>query len=225
MAVNKFFQSGRSIGTTSEQRLYEDLVIEAIKIHGMDLYVIPRTVVKHDTVFGEDVLSQYRNAIPVEMYLENFEGWDGKGDIFAKFGIQVVDKATFIVSKRRWEETVRENASNLQLNNRPAEGDLVYFPLTNSTFEIMKVHADKPFFQLGTYFVFTLECQLFQYSSESFTTGIPEIDDDFLARNGNELDFSNFLITDSDNLADNITLQDEADEVLDFTRLNPFGEV
>lgn len=245
MPVNHYFQSGIPIGRQSEQRLAEDLIIETIKIHGHSLYYIPRTVIKHDRLFGEDVLSQYKHAIEIEMFLSNTEGWDGDKDMFSKFGIQVKDKATFLVAKRRWEDTVNHKGLPLQLPNRPAEGDLIYFPLTDSMFEITFVRVDDPFFQLGKYYVFTLECQLFQYSSEVIETGISEIDDTFdfktadqlqhqlklqsgdslLFQNGATITKAAFDIRQNSPLSDNHQIQEEAADILDFSVINPFGEI
>ena len=137
MATNFYFQTGNTSGTTNEQRLLEDLIIESIKIYGHDVYYLPRVSVKQDNILGEDVLSQFDNAYPVEMYLTNIQGWEGNGELFTKFGIQVTDQATFVVSKRRWEDVVGSHpAELLQLPSRPAEGDLIYLPKTNSMFEI-----------------------------------------------------------------------------------------
>lgn len=245
MPVNHHFQRGIPIGRSSEQRLVEDLIIETIKIHGHDLFYIPRTVIKHDRLFGEDVLSQYKSAVAIEMYLNNTEGWDGDKDMFSKFGIQVKDKATFLVSKRRWEDTVNLKGLPLQLPNRPAEGDLIYFPLTDSLFEVKFVKIDDPFFQLGKYYIFTLECELFQYSSEVIETGVPEIDDTFTFRtsdqmayklrlqsgdvlryqNGGSITTQSFDLLQNDPLADNAQIQQEAADILDFSVINPFGEL
>lgn len=245
MPVNHYFQSGVPIGRQSEQRLVEDLVIETIKIHGHSLYYIPRTVIKHDQLFGEDVLSQYKHAIEIEMYLSNTEGWEGDKDMFSKFGIQIKDKATFLVSKRRWEDTVNHKGLPLQLPNRPAEGDLIYFPITDSMFEIKFVKADDTFYQLGKYYVFTLECELFQYSSEVIETGLSEIDDTFGIRTSDQMDYK-ILLQNGDALlyqngtavanqafdlrlnsplSDNDVVQSEADDILDFSVINPFGEI
>jgi len=177
MATNKYFQSGITNAVNSEQLLIEDLIVESMQIYGHDIYYLPRTSVKHDFVFGEDILSQFTAAYPIEMYLANVSGWGGDREVFSKFGIEVRDKATFIVSKRRWEESIAQIAQ--QLPNRPAEGDLLYFSKTNATFEIKFVDHLDPFFQLGKFYVYTLQCEMYQYSAELINTGIPEIDADF----------------------------------------------
>ena len=86
----------------SEQLLYEDLVIEALKIYGSDVYYLPRTIVNEDVLFGEDPASSFDNAFKIEMYIDNIEGFDGEGDLFTKFGVEIRDEATFVVSKSRW---------------------------------------------------------------------------------------------------------------------------
>ena len=182
MSTNFYFQAGNTSGTTNEQRLVEDLIIESLKIYGHDVYYLPRTQVNLDTLFGEDILSQFTQAYPIEMYLTNVEGWAGEKEIFTKFGIEVRDKATFIVAKRRWENSVEQMAQAVQLPERPAEGDLIYLPKTDAMFEIKFVEHLDPFFQVGKFYVYSLQCELWQYSSEAVQTGIDEIDDDFAER-------------------------------------------
>ena len=172
MATNFYFQSGNTSGTTNEQRLLEDLIIESMKIYGHDVYYLPRRTIKQDDILGEDVLSRFENAYPIEMYLNNVDGWEGDGELFTKFGIQLTHQATFVVSKRRWEEVVGLTPDEfLQLPDRPAEGDIIYFPKTNSMFEIKFVQHLDPFYQLGKFYIYSMQCELYQYSSEIFETG------------------------------------------------------
>lgn len=243
MATNFYFQNGLTPGVSSEQRLLEDLIIESIKIYGHDVYYLPRTSVKQDNILGEDILSRFDNAYAIEMYLNNIEGWEGNNELFSKFGIQVTHQATFAVSKRRWEDVVGINP-DLQLPARPAEGDIIYFPKTNSMFEIKFVQHLDPFFQLGKFYLYSMQCELYQYSSEKFETGVTEIDkaDDVptqdslsyevLSQSGNTILTQNnqSLVKTKYNTRDNIPFSDsddfekEALDILDFTILNPFGE-
>ncbi len=123
MPTNVYFDTG----TKPEQHLYEDLMIEQLKIYGQDVYYIPRTLVKEDELLGEDVLSKFGDAYLIEMYFENTEGYEGEKEIMTKFGIEMRDEATFVVAKRRFEQLVSTD-SNLIVKTRPNEGDLVYFP-------------------------------------------------------------------------------------------------
>ena len=128
MATNVYFQSGNTSGTTNEQRLVEDLVIESLKIYGHDVFYMPRTLVNRDTIFDEDELSKFTQSYPLEMYMENVEGYEGEGDLFTRFGIEIRDQATFVLSKRRWEQMVdreEDAGGTFQLTDRPAEGDLL----------------------------------------------------------------------------------------------------
>lgn len=173
MAVNKYFTQG----TQNEQRLYQDLIIESLKVYGQDVYYIPREIVNRDNIFGDDNTSRFDNAYRVEMYIENTEGFDGEGDLFSKFGIEIRDAATFIVARRRWQQTVGqyENTIDEQFY-RPREGDLIYLTLSNTMFEITRVETESPFYQLKDLPVFKMRCEMFEYNDEDFDTGVATID-------------------------------------------------
>ena len=160
----------------SEQNLYEDLIIESLGIYGQDVYYIPRTLVNRDNILGEDPASKFDDAYLMEMYIENTEGFEGAGDLYSKFGLEIRDDATFIVSRRRWESRIGIFSSNL-VDPRPQEGDLIFLPMTNSFFEISFVEDDSPFYQLSNLPVYKMQCQLFEFNDEEFDTGIAEIDD------------------------------------------------
>lgn len=245
MAINPYFQGGLSIGVTSEQRLIESIIIQAIGIFGCEVFYIPRTSVNPDKILGEDVLNQFVRKFPIEMYLTNVEGWEGDGEQFSKFGITITDQATFVVSKRRWEEEVSLKTNNLQLIHRPAEGDLIYFPLTNALFEITYVQHLDPFFQIGKFYVYSLQCELYQYSSEVIDTGIPDLDlqaelrttDIYLyalenATGGNLLNSKGLpIIRATYNSRQQTPMTNTPDfalegaSVIDFSEANPFGGI
>ena len=160
----------------SEQHLYEDLIIESLGIYGQDVYYIPRTLVNRDDILGEDPASSFDDAYLLEMYIENTEGFEGSGDLYSKFGLEIRDDATFIVSRRRWETRVGAFSSNVT-DPRPQEGDLIFLPMTNNFFEISFVEDEQPFYQLQNVPVYTMKCSLFEYNDEDFETGIVDIDD------------------------------------------------
>lgn len=164
---------------TSEQSLYEDIIIESLQIYGQDVYYLPREIINEDTILNEDVPSKFGSSYVIEMYIENVEGFGGSGDLFAKFGVEIRDQATFIVARRRWKESVFKNSAVLTAAGitRPREGDLIYLPLTKSLFEITATDNDRPFYQLSNLPTFQMTCELFEYSSEDFDTGIDDIDD------------------------------------------------
>ena len=246
MPTNNYFQNGGGIGTTNEQRLIEDLIIESLKIYGHDTFYLPRTMVNKDTIFDEAQLSSFTQAYPLEMYLDNVQGFEGQGDIFTRFGMEVRDQATFVLAKRRWEDMVTRQGPTVARKARPVEGDLIYFSKTKSMFEIKYVDFQNPFYQAGQIYVFRLVCELFEYSSEDIDTGIAEIDAietkysqdmleyQFKLESGDLLlkEDTGSLITeayqttvsepidnaDFDNL---ITLEG----ILDFSESNPFGEI
>ena len=166
MPTNVFFNHA----VNTEQMLYEDIVVESLRMFGHETYYLPREIVEEDTILGEDVQSKFGDAYSVEMYLENTEGFEGDGDLMSKFGVQVRDQATFVISLRTWERFISLD-SNLTTSLRPNEGDLIYFPMSGSMFEIKFVEHENPFYQVGKLFVFKLQCELFEYSGEDFDTG------------------------------------------------------
>jgi|TARA_R110000803_G_scaffold92912_3_gene160391 hypothetical protein len=159
----------------SEQNLYEDIVIESLKIYGQDVYYLPRETVYEDRVFGDEVPAKYNNSYKIEMYIDNTEGFDGEGDLFTRFGVEIRDEATFVVSRRRWAQTI--GGDNNINSERPREGDLIFLPLSNSMFQITHVEHEMPFYQLANLPTYKCRAQLFDYNSEDFDTGIEEIQD------------------------------------------------
>ena len=171
MATNSYFTQG----TTGEQDLIENLVIEQIKMFGKNVFYLPRTLVNEDTTFTEDALSKFDDAYEIEAYIEDPTGFTGDGDLFTKFGVRISDQVTFIISRKRFTEAVDDNAQ-LIVEGRPNEGDLVYFPMANKIFKIMFVEHEQPFYQLGKIHVWGLKCELFEFSDEQFDTGVTAID-------------------------------------------------
>ena len=172
MAKNVYFSGG----TTTEQTLYEDLIIESLKIYGHDVYYLPREIVKEDDLFGEDVLSKFDENYMIEMYVSNYEGFEGDGTLMTKFGVRITDEATFVIAKRRWEDLIAAS-NNLVSSFRPNEGDVIYFPLTGQLFQIKFVEHEKPFRMLNDIQTYNLVTELMEYSGERLDTGVEEIDD------------------------------------------------
>ena len=164
-----------SQSVASEQSVYEDLIIESLKIYGQDVYYIPRTIVDRDTILGEDKASKFDDAYMIEAYIENPEGFDGSGDLYQKFGLEIRDEATFIIARKQWTNLVGVWNNNVE-TIRPMEGDLIFLPMTNKFFEISFVEHEQPFYQLSNLPVYKLNCSLFEYNEEDFDTGVGEID-------------------------------------------------
>ena len=163
-----------SAGARSEQNLYEDLIIESIKIYGQDLYYLPRDLVNVDPVFREDPVSKFNSNYLLEMYVDNIDGFDGEGDLFTKFGVEIRDQVTFTLSKRRWEQTVMRYDNEIT-GTRPFEGDLVFTPFSKKLFQIMHVEHEQPFYQLNNLPVFKLQCELFEYNDEDIDVSNDDI--------------------------------------------------
>ena len=178
MATNVYFNPFPLNQITSEQLLVEDLLIEALKIYGMDVFYLPRSsgdIV--DYIYGEDSNKQYTSAYPIELYLENVTGMDGEQDFISKFGLEIRDEITLLVSRRRFAATVPQS--------RPNEGDLIYVPLIQNFFEITFVEHENDqamFYTLGrgrgaNVYVYALKLKQLVFSNELISTGLSEIDD------------------------------------------------
>lgn len=217
MGSNVYFTHG----TKNEQYLLEDLIIESISIWGQTFYYVPRQLVAKDEILGEDRLSQFKNAYPIDMYLESVDGFEGQGAFIQKFGMFNEQSATLTVARRTWERVVGKHSGNV-LPNRPAEGDLLYFPLTEGLFEIKFVEHKDPFYQLRKLYVYKLQVELFQYASEVIDTGIKEIDvfETLKTFDVNKQD----NIDEQQRAGDNTSFKDQAADII-FDTNNPFGDV
>jgi hypothetical protein len=206
MAVNKFFHDSNKTSISAERNLYKNLIKEAIQIHGHDVYYVNRTFVNEDTLFGEDTSSTFSESQLIEMYVENAEGGlEGEKELVSKFGLDIKDEVTFVVSKERFQDITKQvvlesgttetfgavlledetttsesaylvNEDKSTDADRPLEGDLVFHPIINKMFEISFVDHDEPFFQLDNNPVYKLKCRLFEYGSEGLDTGVSAID-------------------------------------------------
>ncbi len=245
MPTNVYFDTG----TTAEQRLYENLIIEQLSIFGQDVYYLPRKLVNQDTLFGEDTSSSFNDAYIIEMYLDDIEGYQGQKEMMTKFGLDMQDEATWVVSKKRFEQLISTD-QNLIVSTRPNEGDLIYFPRGKKLFEIGFVDHDDPFYQLANLPVFKMRCRTFEYSHEDMTTGVTDIDAIETAQSLDALEYqvtlesgtesgTNYLITENgdwivseaysvdtlDTSSDSDWFETQGDSILDFSEMNPFGEV
>ena len=168
MARNKYFRD-----YSGEQDVVEDLTIEIIKTMGRDMLYIPRDIISKDDIFGEDKISKFQNGFELEMYIQSIDGFEGEGDLLSKYGLQIKDKVELLISKKRFQEEI----TNLTSIDRPREGDLIYFPLSKTLFEINFVEHENPFYQLGKLFVYKLTCETFAYDeSMEIETGIDDVD-------------------------------------------------
>ncbi|QPX48167.1 virion structural protein [Synechococcus phage S-SRM01] len=177
MALNPFFLQG----SPGEQRLVQDLINEQLKIYGVDVIYIPRKFVRKQTIIREIQSSKFDDNYAIEAYINNYDGYSGQGDILSKFGVNLKDELSLVISKERFEDFISpflEASDNdeIILASRPREGDLVYFPLGQRIFEVKFVEHEVNFYQLGKLYMYELKCELFEYEDEVIDTTIDEID-------------------------------------------------
>jgi hypothetical protein len=238
VSTNFFFNNFQS---SQEQLLIEDLVIESIKIYGLDCWYIPRVLVNKDNIYGEDSLSEFKKSYMVEMYVKNVEGFAGEGDFLSKFNVEIRDQITLTIARRTFENEVQ----SFQLDySRPREGDLIFLPLNNKVFQVKFVEHEPVFYQMGSLQMYDLKCELFEYSNERMNTGIKIIDQlentysdamnafailtesglEITMEEGYSLVNEEYNLEVQDVLSDNFDIQTESDEFLDFTEADPFSE-
>lgn len=167
MARNPYFRD-----YSGEQNIIEDLSIEIIKAMGRDMLYIPREQYNKNIEFGE-ARYNYTRVFPLEMYIASVAGFEGEGDVITKFGLEVRDRVTLVVSRKRFNQEVTERYSEV---NRPREGDLIYFPLTKGLFEINFVEHENPFYQAGKLYTYALMCELTTIDDDEFNTGETDVD-------------------------------------------------
>jgi hypothetical protein len=181
MALNPFFLQG----TSSEQRLVQDLINEHLRMYGVEVVYIPRKFVNKKTIIEEVQSSRFDDNFAIEAYVNSYDGYSGAGDILTKFGMSLRDELLITISKERFEDFIApflgalddgSGEGEIILSTRPREGDLVYFPLGQRIFEVKFVEHENPFYQLGKNYVYELKCELFEYEDEIIDTSIEEID-------------------------------------------------
>lgn len=176
MATSVYFNNQRA---TVEQQLLEDLIIESIRNHGIDVYYIPRESQSSiDELFGDDPVKTFRSAIKIEMYMETFQDYEGNKEFFSKFGLELQETARLCMARRTFERLVTRQYPDS--HHVPKEGDLVYLPVQFKLMEIKFVEEEKNFFQLGrdskNPYMYSLSMEAFKYNGELLQTGVSEID-------------------------------------------------
>ena len=164
-------------GHSGEQNLVQDLVDEQIKLFGSDIYYLPKTILADNTL-DEVRYTKYQDQFQIEMMLINVMGFGDNAEFVSKFGLQITDEIIFRVSTKRWDEEVAEHsmAAKLTVPERPNEGDLLYYPLTQNLYEIKYVGKEEPFFQFGKIQFYAITAELYQVGSDDLATGVAEID-------------------------------------------------
>jgi hypothetical protein len=195
MARNRYFNQYSSI--KSEQLLLRDLVVESIKIYGVDAHYLPRTHVNLDAIYGEDGSVIFDDALEMEVFIKSFDGFAGQEDFLSKFGLQIDESITFVVAQKRFIESLKplmltEYGYNIKNEDgelllaeqvydyasilRPREGDLIWIPMLGYMYEIKFTENIENFYQLGDIYTFEMRCDRFEYSSERINTDVSAID-------------------------------------------------
>lgn len=214
-----------NFNNSMEQDLIESLIVESIAIYGHSIFYCPRTLVKKDDIYGEDTLSEYNTAYGTDMYIRSYDAYEGDGSFLSKFNLEIRDQIRFVVANR----TFSRDVGNFDSMVRPREGDLIYSPMMKRLFVIKYVDNKPVFYQMGALQMFELTCEVFEYSNESLNTGIPEIDAietqySFAGAGNTVISNTAYESALSDVYATNQEFQDEGDDIVDWTHIDPFSE-
>lgn len=209
-------------GYTETQRMLDSLVVEAIRIYGQDCYYVPKRRDTFDDIISEDDTSYFDTAYSIPMYMKNAEGFMNNEALMTNFGLEIRPQIVLSVARFEFDNVITALENALV---RPREGDLVYFPINNRTFQINFVD-DKPFFyQHGKLQMYDITCELFEYSGEVFTTGIAEIDiiSDTYTANTTTFKIPNDPLADNDPLETGSARDDANNTLIDWSENNPFA--
>lgn len=181
--LNPFFTQG----TSSEQSLVQDLINEQLRMYGVETFYLPRKYLVENTVIREVVQSKFDTALPLEAYVDNYDQYEGAGNILSKFGIESKDEIRLVISRERFETYITpliQTDTDVKLSTRPKSGDLIWFPLDDRIYEIKDVVYAKPYYQLQNLYVYELQCELFRMEDEVIDTGVLDIDNNLVGDNG-----------------------------------------
>jgi len=239
VSTNFYFNNFQN---SQEQILIEDLVLESIKIYGHDMFYCPRTLIAKDDIYGEDSLSEYNEAYPIDLYIKSYDSYEGDGTFLSKFNLEIRDQMTLTVSVRNFMNEI----GNITAIARPQEGELIYIPMIDRIMLIKYVNNNAVFYQMGSIQMYDLTCEVYEYSSERLRTGIAAIDDIEQERSLDMgiwgiLTSDGYYITDNDGyeiiqgnysfeeqatdtFEDNTEFQLEGEDILDWTQVDPFSE-
>jgi hypothetical protein len=163
-------------------------------MYGQDVLYMPRRIIGENTVIKEITASKFDDTFRIEAYLMNFDGFGGNGDLLSKFGVRSNDEINLVISKERYDDFISPllklwPTNERKMAYRPQEGDLIWFPLDESLFEIKYVEGKKPFYQLNNLYVYELRCERFEYEDEIID--VPEIDESGIEINESIKDLGN----------------------------------
>lgn len=180
--LNPYFNNHNHSG---QQTLHDILVQESIQQRGIELVYLQREMQNIDQLFGEDPNNKFKNAKKFVAYLEQFDGYEGQGNIFEKFGMRINDEIQL---------SINPNLFNQQTGFFPKEGDLIYLPLDNQLFEITWCTPKSYFYQMGKLPIAKIQAQKFIYSHETI---VPDLTNTEISSEMYNLDLNELTKLDS----------------------------
>lgn len=200
---NPYFKNSYD-AENNEAVLYANATNEICEIFGIEFKYITKTLLNPDHIFGEDTIKKFNNFKDITLYIENYEQYEGQGNLFSKFGFEVDNQLTCIISYNKFIDYIGKG---------PEIDDLIYHPNSGKIFQLKHKNINSNFYQLnGGYDRLKLTFELFIPSHEQFATNVDNID------NLNNADDS---FTDDENN----TFNSKVNEILNLDESNIFDEL
>lgn len=216
MASNPYYSYYKQ---ENEQNLMEDLTVESIRQYAHDVVYLPRNINIQDYIMTEPITQSFDYPVDVECYIKSWDHYEGEGQLLAKFGLEIRDQMTLIITKRSHNQFIKPITGK----ERPWEGDCIYIPMLKNVYQVKYASdSNASFYILGKNYAWEIVCELLEFNNEQFNTGRPEIDG--LNPPFEHFDEPDYNLDDYDHTAQNTIIQDESDKIIDWTEKSPFGE-
>lgn len=216
MANNPYFNFFHQ---ANEQNLMDDLVVESNKQFAHNMVYLPRIITQNDNIMNEPVIQEFTEALDIELYIKNWDSFEGQGQLMAKFGLEIRDQMTMVMTKRSFNQFIQPISGK----SRPWEGDCIFIPMLGVVYQVKYAESSAQFYALGKNYSWEVVCELLEFNNEQFKTGRPEIDD--LNPAFQHYDEPDYDLESYDRTAKNAEIQEESDDILDWSENNPFGRV
>lgn len=197
--------------TNAERELFDQMVIEAIQVIGVDLVYIQLLESAHNALNDAEIKG-LKQQFTIEAQIMEIQNFGGESDIFGQFGFTPADSAVFKMAITRF----KAEADKLGISE-PQEGDVLYDPVGNRLWEIRRVRTDDQYYVGNKRYCWILNCVIYQPKHEDNI-------DDFsgVVFQGTLGDLVQPTQDESDNFVEESGKH--VTDVSDFDVNNPFGE-
>ena len=153
-----------------EAETYGGIFEECTHLFGTDVKYVKRTLAFEEPIFGEFLAKAATEGVDMRLFVEQVEMFEGAGDMYSKFGLQLGDEMTVHGPKVTFSDA----------GVLPRPQDLILHVPSDKLFEITHVQDDKDgaaFYPLGNNFGYRITCKLYNhdYSETENVVNYPEL--------------------------------------------------